>query len=389
MQKASSNTRKENLEDIKDTAQQSGGIAKQILNVLPIGVCITDKDGYFTYTNPHYRHIYGYEEEELTGKHFSMIVPDKKKEAMNNRHDEFMEKKYESYGEWAVKRKGGGHFKVLANAAYLKDEESGEPLKMTFMVDAESYDLSADSLSATVEMLNRKLAAQELAFHISNHDMHNNVGNITQLAELLRSTELNKDQNKYVDLIHKLSVRTLDMLKMSSDYLKMEKGEYNLQCSTFDLLKCLSVSIRAFGKESENRDLSFLTILDGEKIDLEKHQLFIQADEVYIVHMFDNLINNAVDATPDRAEIRLKVNTQDKLKISIHNRGAVPESVRDHFFDKFVTHGKEDGTGLGTHIARLIAQLHHGSIFFETSEEEGTTVFVELPSETMVEPTKS
>ena len=39
----------------------------------------------------------------------------------------------------------------------------------------------------------------------------------------------------------------------------------------------------------------------------------------------------------------------------IENPGEVPAEIRSHFFDKFVTSGKKQGTGLGTYSAKLIA----------------------------------
>ncbi|WGG49887.1 hypothetical protein [Rugamonas sp. DEMB1] len=41
--------------------------------------------------------------------------------------------------------------------------------------------------------------------------------------------------------------------------------------------------------------------------------------------------------------------------------------------------GKENGSGLGTCSARLIAQAHGGSIAMATSEQDGTTLTIQLP----------
>jgi PAS domain S-box-containing protein len=379
--KEKTNSPEKNLQHISNTAQQSGGIAEKILNALPIGICITNKDGYFTYVNPRYREMHGYEKEELIGKHISMVVPKEGKAAMKQQHDDFMENHYELQGEWEAQRKNGEKFTVLANAAYLINEIEGGPQKMTFVADIDSLSLSTDNLNATVEMLNRKIDAQELAFHISNHDMRNNIGNIYQLADLLSNTQLDKKQSKYVEIIHQLSLRTLELLKMSSDYLKMEKGHYEPQPSDFNLLRALSNEIGAFSSESENRGISFHTLLNSERVQYEEESLTIRADKAYMERMFGNLIGNAVEASPNEAQISVSVETKETLKVSIHNQGAVPEDMQGHFFDKFATSGKEEGTGLGTYIAKLVTELHHGNIHFETSEKEGTTLCIELPGE--------
>ena len=68
------------------------------------------------------------------------------------------------------------------------------------------------------------------------------------------------------------------------------------------------------------------------------------------------------------------------MRVIIQNKGAVPADIREHFFDKFVTHGKQGGTGLGTYSARLLAEAQNGSVALEVSDQENsTTITVTLP----------
>ena len=45
------------------------------LNILPVGVCLTDQDGFYRLMNDAYCAIYEYDREELLGKHYSVIMP--------------------------------------------------------------------------------------------------------------------------------------------------------------------------------------------------------------------------------------------------------------------------------------------------------------------------
>jgi two-component system sensor histidine kinase/response regulator len=65
--------------------------------------------------------------------------------------------------------------------------------------------------------------------------------------------------------------------------------------------------------------------------------------------------------------------------ITIHNHGAIPESIRSRFFSKFTTAGKDRGTGLGAYSAKLMAETLRGTIRAETSDEKGTTITLSLP----------
>ena len=93
-----------------------------------------------------------------------------------------------------------------------------------------------------------------------------------------------------------------------------------------------------------------------------------------------NLVKNAVEASPKEGRVTVTCQTEPgALCIIIHNAGAVPEAVRDRFFEKYATAGKVCGTGLGTYSAQLIAKAHGGRIELATSEAEGTRVTVVLP----------
>ncbi|MFW6223687.1 MAG: ATP-binding protein, partial [Spirochaetota bacterium] len=66
-------------------------------------------------------------------------------------------------------------------------------------------------------------------------------------------------------------------------------------------------------------------------------------------------------------------------RVRIHNGKPVPADVRDRFFERYATSGKKGGNGLGTYIANLVAGVHNGRIWFDTDDERGTDLYVELP----------
>jgi len=98
---------------------------------------------------------------------------------------------------------------------------------------------------------------------------------------------------------------------------------------------------------------------------------------------------NALEASPKGGQILVVLYGTDPVTIRIRNQGAVPPAIRENFFQKFVTAGKVGGTGLGTYSAKLIAEVHGGTIGMETSEADGTTVTIVLPRETKPRPAPS
>ncbi len=127
------------------------------------------------------------------------------------------------------------------------------------------------------------------------------------------------------------------------------------------------------GKELEN--IIELTI---EGRSPEEEVITLPGERYLIFSMFGNLLRNAVESCENKS-VSVDIRINDDCIIKIHNAGVVPASIRETFFEKYVTEGKSGGTGLGTYSARLIVEKHGGEISLNSMEEAGTTVTVKLP----------
>ena len=89
--------------------------------------------------------------------------------------------------------------------------------------------------------------------------------------------------------------------------------------------------------------------------------------------LLSNLVKNAIEASPIGEEIHICLYDLDPQVISMINKGTVPPRIRDMFFERHITEGKKQGTGLGTYTAKLIANVMNYKINMETSDENNTT----------------
>ena len=108
--------------------------------------------------------------------------------------------------------------------------------------------------------------------------------------------------------------------------------------------------------------------------------------------VWTNLIDNAVDASPEKAQIEIETWTEPKwLAVSIADHGAgIPADVLPHIFEAFFTTKPQgSGTGLGLEIVhRIVTQKFGGTI--EVNSEPGSTRFiVRLPADAAAAPTES
>lgn len=106
----------------------------------------------------------------------------------------------------------------------------------------------------------------------------------------------------------------------------------------------------------------------------------VLGDAMFCYSLFQNLLKNACEAAPEESRVTVNLLNENPLRIVIHNKGAIPAEIRERFFDKFVTYGKEGGTGLGAYSAKMLAEAQNGTISLETPERENqTSITVTLP----------
>ena len=112
--------------------------------------------------------------------------------------------------------------------------------------------------------------------------------------------------------------------------------------------------------------------------------LFIEAHKGQIQQVLLNLLINATQAMPDGGTITLtaradRPNDAHFALLDLTDTGTgVPESIRAHIFDSFLS-GRPDGTGLGLAIAKRILLSHHGDILLLATSPAGTTMRLLLP----------
>ncbi|MEW5772581.1 MAG: HAMP domain-containing sensor histidine kinase [Thermodesulfobacteriota bacterium] len=208
---------------------------------------------------------------------------------------------------------------------------------------------------------------------IIRHDVKSPLMGLHTMAQFMLDDGMNDVVREALpELVH--SVRNVCNLLDSSEKIhQMEQAKYTPKAAWFDLGQTMGCVERSLAPLSK-----------AIKVRLTKagpfERLLVFGEEILIESMLTNLVRNAIEAAPKASAVTVSCDVeQDELRIAIHNLGAVPESIRNRFFEKYSTSGKPFGTGLGTYSANLIAKAHGGRIEFRTAETEGTTVTVILP----------
>jgi two-component system, NtrC family, nitrogen regulation sensor histidine kinase NtrY len=117
-------------------------------------------------------------------------------------------------------------------------------------------------------------------------------------------------------------------------------------------------------------------------INLDSAMVYIDKDQA--LRIFNNLINNAIQAIPPEREglVRLSVEPgADKVwRVVISDNGSgISEDQRSRIFTpNFTT--KSTGTGLGLAMVKAMTEQNEGRVWFESLPGKGTSFFLEFPA---------
>lgn len=121
------------------------------------------------------------------------------------------------------------------------------------------------------------------------------------------------------------------------------------------------------------------------KAELEP-EIDVLGDQAQLSRLFSNLLENALQYTPEGGSVSLKLSKQNRLAIvKVKDTGiGIPLEQIDRVFDRFWRANKarsrrEGGTGLGLAIAKTITQRHGGKISVESEVDVGSCFQVRLP----------
>lgn len=215
---------------------------------------------------------------------------------------------------------------------------------------------------------------------ITRHDLKSPLNGIINLPDVIASLgPLNEKQSEMLGYIKAAGYTMLRQINMSLDLYKMETGTYTYAPERRNILTIMNDAIHSLEPKFDTRGVSVSISVDGVPAD-EDMRVLLECDEQLMLSLFSNLLTNAVEASPKGYHVSVAVlEFSRETVVEIHNYGIIPLQVRERFFDKYATYGKQGGTGLGTYSARLMAETMGGRISFQTAEETGTTLSVTFP----------
>ena len=205
-----------------------------------------------------------------------------------------------------------------------------------------------------------------------SHDLRHSLAAIVANAEFLLESRLTPGQRE--DLYAEIRIAVNQMTELIESLLEFSRTRETLRTSHGDLRDAVNRAIQSVKAHPEFHGVHIAVNSDSPIegwFDFKKLERALQ-----------NLLLNACEAvSPQTGEIEVSFRRNGAgLEIRVRDNGpGIAEAVRDHLFEPFVSHGKENGTGMGLTVVQKILQDHGGDVMVEQSSPAGTTFKVVLP----------
>ena len=251
--------------------------------------------------------------------------------------------------------------------SYSKEDEIGSLVK-DYNKKLEELEYAAEKLARS----ERESAWREMAKQVA-HEIKNPLTPMRlSVQHLLRSYDANdpksEDKLKRVanSIIEQIDALT-NIANEFSNFAKMPRPSEE----QLDIIALIRTSKQVFVTEG-------VSVSVGTNLE----EAIIRADRNQMIRVFNNLIKNAIQATPDSRSTDITITisrTEEQIQIDVADNGiGIPNEKKNKIFTPYFT-TKSTGTGLGLAMVRQIVENHHGTIDFDSTENIGTTFTIMLP----------
>ena len=211
----------------------------------------------------------------------------------------------------------------------------------------------------------------------ASHELRTPVTGMHMAFGLFRERAHFAPDSREADLLDTVNEEMQRLMQLINDLLNFSRYQNGLQkltltpCSIEDLLEQAQTR---FAESASEKEIDLLVEVQGPLP-------WLQADQLQLDRVLDNLIDNALRHTGSGGRIRLQARRHgDRVIISVEDNGeGIAYGQQGRIFEPFVQVGrKKGGAGLGLALCKEIVQLHGGRMGVYSRPGQGTQFYMAL-----------
>ncbi|MDH5719825.1 MAG: ATP-binding protein [Spirochaetia bacterium] len=366
-------------------------------------LCIAGTDGYFKLLNPAWEKVLGYTIDELCSKpYIEFIHPEDIDSTIEAAADlaqgdivvSFMNRYIAKNGDpinllWSAvsEPEKGIVYAVAHDITKLKNNERElieSRANLEEKVKERTHQLEKMNKSLEEEKHKAEKANNAKSEFLSrmSHELRTPMNAILGFAQVLQSKEefLNNSSVKSaLDQILNGGWHLLSLIDEVLDLSKIEAGKVNLSMEEVSSNEVIKSCIDLLQNQANEKNIKL--VYESE----EECGLKVKADYMRFKQVLMNLLSNAIKYNRKNGKVIIYCLPQEdnRLKIFIQDTGyGIPNEKAGLLFEPFERLNAESsniqGTGIGLHLSRKLAQMMNGDIGLESKRLVGSKFWLEL-----------
>ncbi len=198
------------------------------------------------------------------------------------------------------------------------------------------------------------------------------------LEKVIRKSDENPDLHNSLRIMERNTNRLIDLTNQLLDFRQTETKGFSLSFTPINIPELLEETYANFKPLAEERNLQFT-------MELPAQPLHTMADLEALNKIFSNIFSNAIKYADRKVHVQLlPFGQEDSLfGIEVANDGhLIPYDMKEKIFEPFFRlkrMEKQKGTGIGLALARSLAQLLKGDLYFKETNDKLNVFVINLP----------
>lgn len=341
-------------------------------------ISITDENDNLLFVNEAFQQTYGYSEEELIGKHIS-IIRTNTKESVKQREDISLITMNGGWkGEVVNRKKDGTLFPVFLSTSAIRDENNKTIALIGVATDiSESKKAREELIAAKEEAEKSDKLKTEFLTQIS-HEIRTPMNVIANFAKVIKTEIENKSYDELPGLLDGIESSTQRIIRTIELILNMSEiqiGAYKPIWKIVDLTKDVLPEMQAeFSVKAEESKLKL-------NFNYKKKHALVYGDQYSMGQIFSHLLDNSIKYT-ERGKIDVTVDgTLDgRIFVIIEDTGiGMSDDFMNNLFEPFMQEERGycrsyDGNGLGLALVKKYCDLNKIDISIQSEKGTGSRI---------------